>query len=141
VENRKFAGNAEAKFRIGGLYARGEGVFHSIPDAVAWYKLAAEDGHGEAQFHLGRIYLHGAPRQRHHANWLAQAGASNESVTQSNVKLLFPNGIEVEKNKALGHRWIEAAARPPTRSWRAPAEPVRTSCKSIILALLVRLHP
>src|SRR5579862_9561609 len=71
-------GNAEAKFRIGTLYARGEGVFASVPDAAFWYERAAENGHGDAQYHLARIYLHGAPQHREHANWLAQASANNE---------------------------------------------------------------
>ena len=36
------------QYRIGLLYARGEGVVRSMPDAVAWYKRAAEAGHAEA---------------------------------------------------------------------------------------------
>ena len=41
------------------LYARGEGVIHSLPDAVVWYRQAAEAQLIEAQFQLGLIYLHG----------------------------------------------------------------------------------
>jgi TPR repeat protein len=40
---------AEAHYRIGQLYARGEGVVQSIPDAVVWYKRAADKGHVDAQ--------------------------------------------------------------------------------------------
>ena len=43
----------EALYRIGLLYARGEGVAQSFGDAVIWYKRAAEAGHIEAQFQLG----------------------------------------------------------------------------------------
>ena len=52
-------GHAEAQYRIGMLYARGEGVAHSMADAVVWYRRAAEAGVVEAQFQLGLIYLHG----------------------------------------------------------------------------------
>ena len=54
------SGNPEAQYRVGLLYARGEGVLRSTPDAVTWYQRAAEQGHVEAQFQLGLIYLHGA---------------------------------------------------------------------------------
>ena len=49
----------EALYRIGLLYARGEGVAQSFGDAVIWYKRAAEAGHIEAQFQLGVVYLAG----------------------------------------------------------------------------------
>ena len=45
-------GEIEADYRIAQLYARGEGVVRSVPDAVSWYKRAAEAGHIEAQFQL-----------------------------------------------------------------------------------------
>ncbi|MGY4427150.1 TPR repeat protein [Bradyrhizobium sp. JR6.1] len=53
------AGNPEADYRIGLLYARNEGVIGNIPDAVAWYERAALNGHTDAQFQLGLIYFHG----------------------------------------------------------------------------------
>ena len=49
----KGADKAEAQYRIGQLYARGEGVMHSTPDAAHWYRLAADAGHVDAQFQLG----------------------------------------------------------------------------------------
>ena len=53
---KKAGGHAEAHYRIGQLYARGEGVVQSIPDAVVWHKRAADNGHVEAQYELGTIY-------------------------------------------------------------------------------------
>ena len=37
-------GHTEALYRIGLLYARGEGVLHNLADAVVWYRQAAEAG-------------------------------------------------------------------------------------------------
>jgi TPR repeat protein len=54
------AGDAEANYRIGLLYAMNQGVAGSIPDAVVWYERAAQLGHVEAQFQLGLIFLYGA---------------------------------------------------------------------------------
>src|SRR5579859_8081661 len=55
------SGSAEAAFRIGELYVRGEGVLRSLPDAAAWYEKAAEAGHIDAQLQLGLMLLRGAP--------------------------------------------------------------------------------
>ena len=56
-------GHADAQYRIGLLYARGEGVVRSMSDAVAWYKRAAEAGHADARYQLGLIYLRGSVGQ------------------------------------------------------------------------------
>ena len=42
-------GHLESYYRIGLLYARGEGVFQSLPDAAIWYKRAAEAGQLDVQ--------------------------------------------------------------------------------------------
>ena len=56
-------GNAEADYRIGLLYEKGEGVRGSMPDAVLWYERAAAADHVEAQYKLGLIYRYGVPAQ------------------------------------------------------------------------------
>ena len=38
------------------MYASGEGVPENDTEAVKWYRLAAEQGHAVAQFHLGIKY-------------------------------------------------------------------------------------
>src|SRR5438552_1990792 len=53
------AGQAEAQYRLGLLYARGHGVLADLPDAVAWYRRAAEQGHLGAQYQLSLIYQKG----------------------------------------------------------------------------------
>ena len=54
------AGDAEASYRIGMLYAKRRGCCRSMPDTVVWYERAAKLGHVEAQFQLGLIFLYGA---------------------------------------------------------------------------------
>jgi len=58
------AGDAEAQYRLGLLYARGKGVIGNLGDAIAWYRRAAEQGHAEAQYQLSLAYLNGG-RARH----------------------------------------------------------------------------
>ena len=91
-------GHAEAQYRLGLLYARGEGVLQSLPDAVAWYQRAAEQGQAEAQFQLGLIHLNGvkaASGPYSPENWLRAATHRDRTATQETFDLLFPNGVEV----------------------------------------------
>ena len=50
------AGDAHAQFVLGGRYAAGRGVPQDDAEAVAWYRLAAEQGHAHAQLSLGFVY-------------------------------------------------------------------------------------
>jgi TPR repeat protein len=44
---------------LGHCYARGEGVPQSWVDAVQWYRVAADDRHAEASYHLAECYEKG----------------------------------------------------------------------------------
>ena len=50
------AGNAEAQYQLGVMFARGHGVISNVPDAVSWFRRAAEQGHAAAQFELSLAY-------------------------------------------------------------------------------------
>jgi len=52
-------GDAEAEYRLGGLYRTGLGVTLDLAEAGKWYQRAADRGHGEAMYHLGFLYLRG----------------------------------------------------------------------------------
>lgn len=54
------AGDAQAQYLIGWLYANGQGLRVSRRTAARWWRLAAEQGHAEARYALGRTYLRGA---------------------------------------------------------------------------------
>lgn len=101
----------EAVYRIGLLYAQGQGVAQSFGDAVIWYRRAAEGGHIEAQFQLGMIYLHGASSVLNGTSeWFTSATQRHRVHAQQNLDVLFPHGIVVEKNIEVAMRWLEAAA-------------------------------
>src|SRR5258706_7639566 len=55
------AGDPEAQYRLGLLFARGKGVLGNLGDGIVWYRRAAEQGHAEAQFELSLAYLYGGP--------------------------------------------------------------------------------
>jgi TPR repeat protein len=103
-------GDREADYRVGLLYARGEGVVVNVPEAVTWYRRAAAAGHTEAQFQLGLIYMQGS-----HAGasgldrWFDVASQQNSELARRTLKMLFPHGIAVEKDLDEARRWIWSA--------------------------------
>jgi TPR repeat protein len=51
---------AAVLFNLGYSYEHGEGVAQDSTEAVRYYRLAAEQGHADAQFSLGCCYGQGA---------------------------------------------------------------------------------
>src|SRR5258708_6470223 len=49
----------ESSFQKARAYLLGDGVSQDSVEAVKWYRMAAEQGHRAAQFHLGRMYANG----------------------------------------------------------------------------------
>ena len=52
-------GLAIAQFRLGSMYALGEGVSQDDAEAKKWFREAADQGYAKAQNDLGEIYLNG----------------------------------------------------------------------------------
>ena len=52
-------GDAEAKFKLGRIYHRGDDVRKDLVEAAKWYRKAAEQGDASGQVELGRMYYHG----------------------------------------------------------------------------------
>ena len=72
------AGQAEAQFDLGLLYAQGLGVTRDMSEAGRWYRKAAEQGNAEAEFALGQMYSRGwgVPRDEADAlRWLQMANS------------------------------------------------------------------
>jgi TPR repeat protein len=72
------AGQAEAQFDLGVLYAQGLGVRRDLTEAAYYYRRSADQGNAEAQFALGQMYSRGwgAPRDAADAvRWLQMANS------------------------------------------------------------------
>ena len=74
------AGQAEAQYRLGLLYARGHGVLADLPDAVAWYRRAAEQGHLGAQYQLSLIYQKGPGPNAEAGRWYQLAAERDKAA-------------------------------------------------------------
>ena len=53
------AGDANAMYRLGRMYAGGIGVEQDYVDAFDWYKRSAAKGNTDAMYRLGEAYEHG----------------------------------------------------------------------------------
>jgi hypothetical protein len=59
LTNDAESGIAEAQFKLGMIYAHGQGVPQDDQQAVKWYRLSAEKGNSRAQYNLGMMYAKG----------------------------------------------------------------------------------
>ena len=59
LEERAAAGEAAAQFKLGKMYATGDGLTENDAEAVSWYRKAAEQGHVDGQNSLAVMYSRG----------------------------------------------------------------------------------
>ena len=111
------AGNPEAQFNLGFMYATGQGVPQDHKEVVRWYKLAAEQGHLSAQFNLGLIYDAGerVPQDYKEAvRWYKLAAEQGHSYAQTILGFKYATGQGVPQDYVQAHMWFNLAA--PSRS-------------------------
>ena len=84
-------GDPEGQFQLVLLYARGEGVVGSLGDAIVWFRRAAEQCHGEAQYQLSLAYLHGGRADGGVPGWYDGATKVDHDTAERNRQLIFPN--------------------------------------------------
>lgn len=93
------AGDVEARYYLGRMAARGDGISRSLDKAIGWLRPAAEQGHIGAQVELGRALLseNGAgPDAVEAARWLRAAAEGENAEAQATLGLLLSMGRGVE---------------------------------------------
>ena len=76
------------------MYANGEGVPRNDAEAVKWYRLAAEQGHANAQNNLGVMYSEGRGVQRNFAwavYYQAHAARQGNTIAANNIESNLSN--------------------------------------------------
>ncbi len=112
---RKLAvgGNADAQFRLGGLYFKGQGVKQNSAEAVNWFQKAATAGHAEAQNSLGVRYEKGQGIGQDFAmavKWYREAADQRLGLAQDNLSDLYVKGLGVPRDPVLAHVWSNLAS-------------------------------
>lgn len=80
-------GDVDAQFRLGTMYARGEGVSEDDAESLRWYRMAAEQGHAGAQFNLAAMYANGEGVPEDDAQayaWYSIAVAQGDEIAKEN---------------------------------------------------------
>jgi TPR repeat protein len=107
----------EALFLLGRSYAQGSGVIRNMPEAVVWMRKAADLGNADAQHFLGQVYSNGLGGVRDFCDPMrlyGRAGNGHKAADgrkPTNSSLLFPAGMDIQKNEAEAVLWLERAAR------------------------------
>ena len=106
------AGDREAQYRLGVMYAEGKGVAPNDAEAALWFERAAEQGEAMAQYNLGASYVEGAGVRKDMATaakWFRRAADQGIPLAQLNLGLLYASGDGVPQDNVEALRWIDLA--------------------------------
>ena len=106
-------GDAEVQFRLGFMYAKGQGVARDYSQAVEWFRKAAEQGVAVAQYNLGIMYHGGegvAQDDVQAVKWWRKAAEQGDAEAQHNLSLAYSRGEGVAQDDVQAAAWTRKAA-------------------------------
>jgi TPR repeat protein len=95
------------------MYRRGEGLPQDAPQAVQWYRKAADQGYAPAQTALGAMYQSGegvAKDPYEAVRWYRQAAEQGDQQGQFGLGAMYARGAGVAEDKAAAYMWCNLAA-------------------------------
>ena len=112
LEAHAKSGDAVASYRLGVLYALGEGVTQDYQRAAVLFKTAAEDGVTEAQYNIAVMYAEGLgidhdPNQA--VFWYRKAAAQGSASAAFNLGVAYSNGVGVKQSMEEAAQWFRKA--------------------------------
>jgi TPR repeat protein len=102
------AGDTRAEDRMGLMCLFGEGAPKSLPLAVRWFRKAADQGDGQAEYRLGDIYT--GIDQTQAIFWLRKAAEQGVSLAEITLGGDYENGFGVPQDNAQAAQWYRKAA-------------------------------
>ena len=106
-------GDSFAKYSIGLRYLNGEGVEQSYPEALSWFKKAAEQGFTQAFYQIGMLYAEGKgiPQDfREAVAWTRRAADDGNPEAQFNLGVAYANGQGVKADPVEAYKWFFLSA-------------------------------
>jgi TPR repeat protein len=101
------AGYAKAQYYLGRIYHKGGGgMAQDDVEAVGWYRLAAEQGHAQAQSNLAEMMLDHTEALRLY-RFAAEQG---DAKAQFNLGVLYAESEGVARNYKKAAEWFTLAA-------------------------------
>ncbi len=103
------AGDVKAQFLVGAAYDTGEGAPRNGENAIKYYRMAAEQGHVEAQNSLGSV-LQAEKRYTEALPWYERAAAQGHALATNNLAYLHDMGLGVPQDRQKGFELYSRAA-------------------------------
>jgi uncharacterized protein len=109
-------GDSESQFQLGVKYYLGQGVSRDLNEAVKWFELSANQGHTQAQFHLGWMHhasaiinlKKGGNRKLAIRDYRDAAKWFNLAAKQGNASAQFNLGMIYKEEEGFNHDFIQA---------------------------------
>lgn len=106
-------GSAEAQYKLGLTYRKGDGVTQDVAEAIKWFQKAAEQGLADAQHDLGFIHAYGLGVPQNFAEglkWYRKAAEQNHAAAQLYMGVECLEGAEANQNSGEAMKWFRKAA-------------------------------
>ena len=113
LQDRAKTNDPVAQYRLGVLYALGQGVKQDYGQAAQLFLAAANGGVAEAQYNVAVMYSEGmgVPRDPAQAmSWYQKAAAQGNANAAFNLGVAYSNGIGVQQDIQEAVRWFRRAA-------------------------------
>ncbi|KAJ3101946.1 hypothetical protein HDU97_000922 [Phlyctochytrium planicorne] len=108
------AGNADSQNWLGMIYREGDiGIEKDLFESVKWFKLAADQGHAEGLFNLGKRYELGEGVTMDQAESLRlyiKAAEKGNATAQCSVAYAYQVGQGVPEDRKEAIKWYTASA-------------------------------
>ena len=105
--------NPQVQYKLGNMYYYGEGVKQDYQEALKWYRIAAEQGHVEAQKRLGDMYNFGSDIKEDFQEafkWYKKAAEQGHVEAQKWLGHLYSFGSGIKQDSQEGFKWYKKAA-------------------------------
>lgn len=118
-------GDARSQYRLGHMYALGQGVRENWDRAIKWLTKAAEQGHAEAQLSLGIQYFLSSRNDRDRDlafKWLRRAYDAGIGDAACPLGQCYIRGCGTPRDTDRGIRILERAADNPPELTEFPED-------------------
>ena len=117
------AGDPQAQYNLGLLYARGQGVSQDYAKAAQWYEKAAVQGVPAAQYNLGVMYANGqgvAANPEQAAKWFLKAAEQGVQRRADGAREHLPGGRGRVPELCGGREVVPEGGRTGSRAGGVP---------------------
>lgn len=105
--NAATEGNVRAQYDFAVALRDGEMIPKNLPLSREWLKIAADNGHPEAQYHYGSNFSK-SPMEK--IDWLTKSAEQGDRDAQFELAGMYLDGKDIEKNSEKGIEWLKKAA-------------------------------